>query len=215
MIRQIRPLVALSALLLFGFDGWAAESVAVLGLFKNQALVEIDGARELIKKGEIKAGVRLISADSKTAVLEVDGRRGTYRLGSRISSHFSKAKAREVQIWRRHGMFSTVGSINGQTINFLVDTGASSVAMSSKDAKRLGIDYRRIGTEIRVSTASGTAKAYRVVLDRVRVGEIELRLVEAMVLAGDHPKQALLGLTFLNRLEMQNNGQMLLLRQIK
>lgn len=114
---------------------------------------------------------------------------------------------------RQHGMYSVAGSVNNQPVNFLVDTGATWVAMNSATARRLGIDFRYKGTQGWVNTANGPAKTYKVMLDRVRVGEIELSNVEGAVLDGSSPHEILLGMSFLNRVEMQRQGELLLLRK--
>jgi len=94
----------------------------------------------------------------------------------------------------------------------LLDTGASTVAMSSVEAKRLGLQYWLKGKKIMVSTASGYARGYRVILNKVQVGSIALNKVEGTVIEGSSPRQVLLGMSFLNRVEMNNNGNVMLLR---
>lgn len=110
-------------------------------------------------------------------------------------------------------MYTTVGSINGLPVSFLVDTGATTIAMNVVDARRLAVNYRFKGVEARVSTASGLAKAYRVSLDKVTVGEISLRNVKAVVIDGLFPKQVLLGMSFLGQLEIQRSAGMMQLKQ--
>lgn len=112
-----------------------------------------------------------------------------------------------------NGMYSTTGFINGHPVNFLVDTGATWIAMNANQARSLGINFRYIGKRGAVSTANGVATVYRVNLDKVRVGEIELNNVAAGVLEGNSPSQVLLGNSFLNRVEMQRQGQVMLLKQ--
>jgi len=112
-----------------------------------------------------------------------------------------------------NGMYSTAGFINGHPVNFLVDTGATWIAMNVHQARSLGINFRYSGKRGMVSTANGVAPVYRVMLDKVRVGEIELTNVEAGVLEGSSPREVLLGNSFLNRVEMQRQGQVMLLKQ--
>ena len=122
-----------------GTTVWAVERLRVVGLFSGKAMVEIDGQNRLLRVGKRSPeGVLLISATAREAVIEVDGKRSSYTLGSHVGSGFAKPDSREVQIWRdRQGAYRTVGSINGQTTDLLVDTGATSVAMSEVEAKRL------------------------------------------------------------------------------
>ncbi len=193
----------------------AVERLRVVALFSDKAMVEIDGKKRLLKKGKTSPeGVLLISADARGAVLEIDGKRESYELGRHVSASYSKPKVQEVQIWRNtQGSYTTVGTINGRTVNMLVDTGASSVAMSEVEARRLAIPYRLTGKVVRVSTASsGNVKGYRVLLDRVQVGDILLRNVQGTVIEGSSPREVLLGMTFLGQLQMENSGSMLLLK---
>jgi len=110
-------------------------------------------------------------------------------------------------------MYTTVGSINGLTVTFLVDTGASQVALNANEARRLGIDFRVSGTPTAVDTASGVARAWAVTLDSVKVGSLEMRNVGAVVLEGSTPQHALLGMTYLGQLEIDNDGRLMTLRK--
>jgi len=193
----------------------AVERLRVVALFSDKAMVEIDGKNRLLKKGKASPeGVLLISADARGAVLEFDGRREAYELGRHVSASYSRPKVQEVRIWRdAHGSYTTVGTINGRTVNMLVDTGASAVAMSEVEARRLAIPYLLTGQVIRVSTASsGNIKGYNVLLDRVQVGDILLRNVRGTVIEGNSPREVLLGMTFLGQLQMENSGSVLLLK---
>jgi len=109
------------------------------------------------------------------------------------------------------GMYTTVGSIHGFTAKFFVDTGATLIAMNEYQAKRLGIDFRLNGKPARVATASDITKAYQVKLNTVKLGKITLRNVDAVVMEGTQPNPALLGMSFLGRLKMENNGQAMVL----
>lgn len=193
------------------------DRVVVHGLFKDRAVVSIDGQRRVLRVGEAgEDGVRLLRADSEEALIEVDGRRRVYRLGAGIAGRYAPPQSSMVQIWPDHnGMYSTVGSINGLPVRFLVDTGASAIAMNAGEARRLGIDYLLEGTPGQVRTASGLAAAYRVTLDRVQVGAVRLHNVAALVLEGEHPEQVLLGMSFLGRLKMEREGGAMVLRQTK
>ena len=194
----------------------AVEKIVVLGLFKDKAIVKIDGKQHVLSAGQTSPeGVRLISANSEQAVLEINGTSSTYKLGTHIGSQFAQPSAgRSVQIWPdSHGMYATVGSINGYPVDFLVDTGATLIALNRNQAKRLGIDYLVDGIKGTSSTASGVVTTYYVQLKKVRVGEIELRSVDAAVVDGDFPREVLLGNSFLNRLNMRRDGRMLELRK--
>ncbi len=193
----------------------AVGKITVVGLFKDTAVIVIDGVRRLLRSGDTSPeGVTLISATSKEAVLEVDGVQTRYGLGGQIGANYSEPEHPTVRIWpTANQMYLVVGSINGFPINFIVDTGATLVSMSGREARRLGIDYRAVGTPGMSSTASGLDKIYVVRLDRVKVGEIELRNVQAAIHEGDFPPATLLGMSFLSRLTMRQDGQVLELQK--
>ncbi|OOG25209.1 aspartyl protease [Thioalkalivibrio denitrificans] len=216
-MTRVRALTALVAALILMLAGpLQARDLLVLGIFPDRALIQVDGERHVLRVGEATDhGIRLLSTDSRAGhvTLEVAGQRRQVALGSRAGGAFQPRQSSRAQIYPNSaGAYTTTGSVNGRTVTFLVDTGATSVAMNSNEARRLGIDYTR-GHLTQVHTASGTAFAYRVTLDRVRVGDIEQRNVEAMVVTGDAPRIALLGMSFLNRVELRNEGQALILEQ--
>lgn len=189
---------------------WAINSIQVLGLFPDRAVVEVDGKRRVLSLGTSSPeGVTLISADSESAVIEFGGHRRTFKLGRRITTVYRAPAVRpSIRIWPSvDGVYRTSGSINGYPVDYLVDTGARSVAMSRIEAKRLGINFRAKGKLGRAMTASGPVDAYAVVLARVRVGEIELTNVAASVVDRDFPTNVLLGNSFLDRLEMKREGR--------
>lgn len=194
----------------------AAGDLQIVGLFKDRAVVMLDGKQRLLKVGEKPInGIKLISSTSQEALLEINGKPTRLGLGNHIGNHYApRTESPTVRIWSNaSGMFTTIGSINGYPVRFLVDTGATLVALNGSEARRLGVNFERDGHPQWVTTASGVEKAYRITLNRVKVGDIELTHVDSAVLDGDFPTQVLLGMSFLNRLEMQRNGTLLELRQ--
>lgn len=193
---------------------FAIDNIVVLGLSKGKALINVDGKQHMLSLGQISPeGVRLIKANVNEAELEVAGKRDVYPLGQHISSNFIPAAETVVHIARNNfGMYTTTGAINSRLVNFLVDTGATSIALNAGEAKRLGIEYR-LGKPMQVSTASGTAQAFGMRLKSVKVGAIELRDVDAVVVDGSSPEIVLLGMSFLGRLNVQHQGQLLVLKQ--
>jgi len=195
-----------------------AADISVTALFGGKAQLVIDGGKpRILSTGQTSPeGVKLISADSKGAVIEFQGKRRNLALGSgmRIGgadlSAGSTSGASVTLTADAQGHYQTLGQVNGGTVNFLVDTGATSIALPSADARRLGINYLN-GQRGFTQTANGRAAAYRVTLDTVKVGDITLHAVEAVVLEGDGLKIALLGMSFLNRTEMKRDGQALTL----
>ena len=194
---------------------FAGPDVRVVGLFKQRAVVLIDGRQRMLAVGETSPeGVKLLAANSESAVLLVDGVELKGTLDGRVSARKKMPSVQEVQIRRNNmSMYSTVGSINGLPVSFLVDTGATQIAMNDAQARRLGIDYRIVGEPAAITTASRVERAWAVVLDSVKVGDIELRAVNAIVLEGPQPQQALLGMSFLGHLEIRNDGQLMTLRR--
>jgi aspartyl protease family protein len=110
-------------------------------------------------------------------------------------------------------MYTVEGSVNQFPVRFLVDTGATTVALSKRQARRLELDYELKGIEGMTSTASGIARAYHLTLKKVKVGDIELNNVEAVIIDSDFPLVSLLGMSFLNRVDMTRNGYVLELRK--
>ena len=192
-----------------------AADIAVTALFSGKAVVVIDGGKpRTLSVGQATAeGVKLISASSESAVLEYNGQRRTLTTGqgTRLGSAAPVAGSGQTTlIADSRGHFVTTGTINGVSVQFLVDTGASSVAVSTAEARRLGINYIA-GQRGQASTANGVIPMYRVKLDHVRVGDITLNNVEGIVLEGAGLSHALLGMSFLNRTQMTRDGDRLTL----
>lgn len=191
----------------------AEPSVRVVGLFPNAAVVNIDGKRTLLKVGqEGPMGLKLISADSRSAVLSINGRQQRMELSRDYSQggYSTPEKQRMVIARGRGGHYWVNGSVNGNSMAFLLDTGASSIALNEVQAKRLGIDFTA-GQPMQVTTASGVERGWQVNLRSVKVGAIEVLGVEAIVLEGSYPTDALLGMSFLNRIGWRQEQDALIL----
>jgi len=198
-------------LLLLG-SAAVATTVEVKGLFGGSALLVIDGQRKLLKQGRSHAGVLLISANSREAVVEFDGARHHLGVSKRISSRYTEAQNNEVRLAQGYGgHYVTPGRINNRPVTMMVDTGATAVAMSLPQAKALGLDYRN-GDKTTVSTASGLSNAYRVILPSVTVGTVTVNNVEALVNMSDYPKTILLGNSYLGRVAMSVDQGVLVLQ---
>lgn len=184
-----------------------ATEVQVQGLFKGAAVLLVDGKQRMLKVGSRSPeGVLLVYADTKKATIEVDGKRHQLTLSKRIATQYERAPRSEVAIVRNAtNQYITDANINGKRIKVLVDTGATAVALSSKDAKRLGIRYKK-GKPSQAVTASGVAKAYEVTLERISLGAITVRNVSAMVIEGGFPVQVLLGMSYLNHVNIREQG---------
>jgi len=201
-------------LLLFTVQSQAAPRIQVKALFTDKAMLSINGVNRVLSRGETSPeGVQLLEADYRRVILLLDGKRQEMKLGSHISASYTKPEKRAVRIVRNNqGSYVTSGAINGRSVSFLVDTGASSVAMSADEAKRLNIPYKRTGQPVQVNTASGSTEGYLVELDSVQIGEIKVSNVKATILSVGGPPHVLLGMTFLNQLEMENKGNLMILR---
>jgi aspartyl protease family protein len=183
-------------------------NIVVVGLFSGQAVLIINEQQHLLKVGTSSPeGVKLISATSQSAIIEVEGVQKKYPLGSRIGGHYAgPVEQPMVSVWPNNGMYLTVGSVNGYSVDFLIDTGASAIAFNAATAQRLGLEYLNAPVSM-VRTASGIEKAYQVTLDQVQIGDIKLYNIGAMVLDGPHPERALLGMTFLGQVEIARTDE--------
>ena len=192
-------------------NGFSAD-VNVVGLFPGKALVSIDGGqpRTLSAGQRIAEGVTLLSVASDSATFEIDGQRRVLRIGQPFRSSGRSADADTVVLSPdTRGSYVTVGAINGKSVRFVVDTGATTIALGSTLASQLGIAFRQ-GRPVTVSTANGNVGAFVIVLDSVRVGGITLDKVEAAVSDGMNGWDGvLLGMSFIGRLAMQRDGQIL------
>lgn len=203
-------LILIGLLLLPALAG--AAEINVIGLMAGRAVVIIDnGKPQTLVAGQMAAGgIRLISASSESAVFEVGGKRQTLTLGQGISSGGaggSLSSQRAMLQADTGGHFVTTVVVNGVSLRFLVDTGATVVTLSSANAQRAGINYLA-GQKAMLQTANGTTTAYRVKLDTVRLGDITLRNVDGAVVEGKVLGElGLLGMSFLNRMEMKRDGQ--------
>jgi len=210
--KKNSTIISFSLALLISNPAVAIEKIVVNGLFKNKAIVTIDGKQRVLKKNRPSPeGVLLIDANSKEAIIEVDGKQDVYTLGTHIGSTFKKSTSGKKLILTPDsgGMFNVTGTINGSNVRFVVDTGATLVSMNGNVAKRLGIDYKLIGKESQSYTASGKSKIYIVNLKKVKVGDIELENVRGAVHDGGFPVITLLGMSFLGKLNMKREGRIM------
>jgi aspartyl protease family protein len=195
------------ALLAAAVPAFAAD-VGLVGVFPGKAAVlVIDGGEpRSVRIGQKLSGVTVISVEREQAIVEIDGNRRSVALGQHYRSEEAADTRQSVVLAADpRGHFIVDGAINGGSMRFLVDTGATAIALPAGDARRLGIDYHK-GQRGVTQTANGDAIAYRVRLDRVKVGPIELNSVDAIVIESGLDI-ALLGMSFLNRLEMRRDGQ--------
>lgn len=184
-----------------------AAEVSLIGTFgATAAILSVGGgAPKTVKVGQSYGGVTLVSVGNDSAVVEADGKRRTLQRGQTYSSGAGSGAQTVTLAAGAGGHFSVDGQINGGAIRFLVDTGATAVSIPAADAVRLRIDYRK-GRRATTQTAAGPTTAYLVTLDSVRIGGVELQNVEGIVIEQGLPI-ALLGNSFLNRMEMRRDGE--------
>jgi aspartyl protease family protein len=190
-----------------------ATSVSVVGLFKDKAIVTIDGSKpRTLSVGQTFQGVKLVAADSGSASFDVEGKRRTLTMGQSFAGGAATAARQSVSLTAdARGHFAAAGSLNGYPVTFMVDTGATAIAINAAEAKRIGLDYKA-GQAIGVGTAAGVVPAWRVKFNIVKVGGITLNQVDGMVVESGL-NVPLLGMSFLNRMEMRRDGETMTLIQ--
>ena len=191
----------------------AATDVRLVGLANNRAILVIDGGRpSMLRVGQTgAAGVKVLAVTDDAATIDVDGERIVLRFGDQSYAPPVAAQRTSVTLVSNgQGHFLTTGLINGASVRFIVDTGASLVAMGPNDAKRAGIDYMS-GQKAYANTANGVAEVYRVHLDKVQIGDIILHNIDGLVHSSMDMPVVLLGMSFLSRLDMQRQGDTLTL----
>jgi len=201
--------------LFVSFGSFADDvSIRVLALFSNKAMLTINDSRHIIKKGEVIDGVKLISADGRSAVIELEnGDRRKLTPNQSINSVYKKAQRKKLTLYSNNqGMFKLNGKINGKSTRFLLDTGATFIALSADEADSLNLDYES-GKRGMVETANDVVPVWQITLESVKVGTISIPKVKAVVLPGDSPRTALLGMSFLKHLKMKRDGAAMIIEQ--
>ncbi len=191
-----------------------AAEVGVVGLFPGKAVLVINGgAPRTLPVGASAEGVKVLSVDHDSATVLVNGKRERLSIGQQTFATADGASGEQTTSLTAdaRGHFMTTGSVNGATMRFMVDTGATAVALGLSDARRANIRIDK-SKMIMVQTANGLTGAWRVTLDSVRVGNVMLSGVEGIVHQQDLPI-VLLGMSFLNRMEMKRDGQTMTLRK--
>ena len=176
-------------------------------------MLKINGKNHILKKGQNLNGVTLISANGRAATIRFDnGLEKTLGLNQSIQQGYKKPVTNKMTLYaNRSGMFMTGGRINGQTTKFMVDTGATYVALSSTEADKLNLEFKS-GPQVKLQTANEVASGWLINLESVKVGDIQIPQVKAVVMEGDTP-HVLLGMSFLKHLKMERNGAAMTLEQ--
>ncbi|NIF85980.1 TIGR02281 family clan AA aspartic protease [Comamonas sp. Tr-654] len=195
------------------------QSVALTGVLGSKALLVIDGsAPKALAVNESHREVRLLQISGDTAVVDIKGRRQTVRLGdapvsvgSRGGTGGAARSGRLVLIADSRGHFIDRGYINGKTMQYMVDTGASTIAIGRADADRMGLPYEQ-GVPVLMRTANGTAQGWRIKLDTVKLGEMEVYGMDAVVAPQSMP-YVLLGNNLLTQFQMTRRGNEMVLEK--
>ncbi|MDB5945265.1 MAG: hypothetical protein JWQ33_291 [Ramlibacter sp.] len=194
----------------------AAQTVSLQGMLGARALLVIDGGQpRSVAPGETQQGVKVLSTAGDEAVVEIKGRRHTLRIGdSQVSvggSGFAGQSNKIVLTAGSGGHFLSQGTINGRAVQFMVDTGASTVGLGVSEAERVGVNYKA-GQQVRLQTANGLVPGWLVKLSSVRVGEVEIHEVDAVVSTDSMP-YVLLGNSFLSRFQMRRDNEQMVLER--
>ena len=215
MTLRALPRFLLAVAVALAGAGAFAQTVGLAGMLGGKALLIVDGAPpKSVATGESHKGVKVISTDGDNARVEAGGRQFTLRVGDAPASVGGSGTGESggtklVLSAGSGGHFFTTGQINGRSVQFVVDTGATTVALTTSDAQRIGLKYES-GAPIQMSTANGLVPGWRVKLASVRVGDVVVYDVDSIVSAGSMP-YVLLGNSFLSRFQMtRNNDQMTL-----
>jgi aspartyl protease family protein len=210
--RRILTLVLLATALVATAAAHAAD-IRVLGLFGSKAVVSIDGgAPTTMRTGQrIGDGMRLIAIDGETAIFEIDGQRRALRIGQPYVSKSASGGATVRLSADANGHYMANGSVNGTSMRFMVDTGATVVALPARVARQAGISLLNV-PHITVQTAAGPTEAYQVKLDTISIGDLTLHNIDAVVI--DRGLEGpLLGNSFLSRMDMQRDGELMVLKK--
>lgn len=217
MDRTTRPgrLLAAGALLCALATSAAAQTVAFSGMLGEKALLIINGHASGVAVGATVQGVRLVRIDGAMALVDVGGKTQTLRLGGAAvvagDPGGNSGGSRIVLPAGLGGHYTGLGTINGHSVPFVVDTGATSVAMGADVAIQLGLDPKD-SKPAAVMTANGAVAARRITLDSVRVGDVTVYNVEAMVVPQSMPR-VLLGNSFLSHFQMHSDATSLVLEK--
>lgn len=194
----------------------ADTQINIVGLFNNKALVMINGSGpHHLQAGQTKSGVKLISATSDAATLEVEGKRRVLKMGQAAfvaaSTGSPEAVNSPVNLYAdQAGHFFGNLTLNGGSFKYIVDSGATNVTMNSDDAKVAKIDYKQ-GRKVNMATANGVVQAFTVTLNTLKIGTIILNNVDTTIIEGSSPPFILLGMSAQNRLNIKRENSIMTL----
>lgn len=190
-----------------------AQDVGLAGIMGSKAMLMINGGEpQAVPVGQTVDGVKVLSIQGDQATIEVGGKKRPLRVGQHaIGVGNGDGSDKIIMTADVQGHFFTTGNINGTSVRFLVDTGASMISLGATDARRIGLDFNR-GQKALTNTANGQVVVSKVQLDTVRIAGVTLHNVDALIHQNEMPI-ALLGMSFLNRMEMQRDGSTMTLKK--
>lgn len=206
----------LLSLLSVAMTAAATAPVEAVGLFKDRAMIRVLGKEHYLTLGQTSPeGAVLIESDAQHAVVRYKGETYRLTLTEELGGVFQPPNQASISIAPDDvGQYRAQGSINGHFVGFLVDTGASLVAISERSAKEIGIPYAASPERAPVVTAQGQVDAYLVDLETLTIGGIQAHHVRAAVIPGDYPVEALLGMSFMRKVKMEQQAGVLVLKQL-
>jgi len=217
-LQQTALSIIISVISAFSTQALAANAtlaeIQVVGLFKDAAIISLHDRHQMMRVGDTKADVRLLAADSDKALIEYHGKRMQLSMAenSAIRVGLPAPTHAQAQLIASGDMYNVTGSINDQLADFVVDTGATYITMSVAQAARLRLDYNT-AQKITMNTANGKVEAQLFKLQKIRIGGIELHDVQAAVVDNLASSRILLGMSFLNQVEMQHKNGLMILTQ--
>jgi len=217
-MNQRAALFAMTVALLSGiaFNANGNAPVEAVGLFKDRAMIRVLGVEHYLTVGQTSPeGATLVESDAQHAVVRYKDESYKLTLSDRVGGTFQAPTNAMLSIAPDQiGQYRAQGTINGRSADFLVDTGASLVAISERSAKEMGISYANSPERAPVVTAQGQIDSYLVDLDTLTIGGIQTHHVRAAVIPGDYPLEVLLGMSFLRKVKMEEQAGVLVLKQL-
>lgn len=190
-----------------------AQEVGLAGIMGSKAMLMINGGEpQAVQIGQSLDGVKVLSVQGDQVMIEIGGKKRPLRVGQyAVGAANGDGSGKIVMTADGQGHFYTTGTINGTSVRFIVDTGATMISLGMNDARRVGVDFNR-GEKSMSNTANGQAVVSKVQLATVRIGDVTLHNVDALIHQTDMPV-ALLGMSFLNRMEMLRDGSTMTLKK--
>lgn len=209
----MRHCTALALVLGLIAGGASAQDVGLAGVMGSKAMLMINGSEpQSVAVGQSLDGVKVVSVQGDQVVVEIGGRKRPLRVGQHaIGTVAADGAGKVIMTADNQGHFYTTGTVNGVSVRFLVDTGATMISLGASDARRIGLDFNR-GQKGMTQTANGQSVVSKIQLDTVRIGDVTLHNVDALIHQTEMP-MALLGMSFLNRMEMQRDGSTMSLKK--